>query len=91
MLLARLAKIGGGGLCFVRVFLFVIVVVLKLLHEDINGPCSAALVSQQMPFLPDVRNYGTAALCSLHQLGSANSRTTEGKKEAMSELQHAFG
>lgn len=90
MLLARLAKIGGGGLRFVRVFLFVIVV-LKLLHEDINGPCSAALVSQQMPFLPDVRNYGTAALCSLHQLGSANSCTTEGKKEARSELRHAFG
>lgn len=90
MLLARLAKIGGGGLRFVCVFLFVIVV-LKLLHEDINGPCSAALVSQQMPFLPDVRNYGTAALCSLHQLGSANSRTTEGKKEARSELRHAFG
>lgn len=90
MLLARLAKIGGGGLHFVCVFLFVIVV-LKLLHEDINGPCSAGLVSQQMPFLPDVRNYGTAALCSLHQLGSANSRTTEGKKEARSELLHAFG
>lgn len=90
MLLARLAKIGGGGLRFVCVFLFVIVV-LKLLHEDINGPCSAGLVSQQMPFLPDVRNYGTAALCSLHQLGSANSRTTEGKKEARSELLHAFG
>lgn len=90
MLLARLAKIGGGGLRFVCVFLFVIVV-LKLLHEDINGPCSAGLVSQQMPFLPDVRNYGTAALCSLHQLGSANSCTTEGKKEARSELRHAFG
>lgn len=90
MLLARLAKIGGGGLRFVCVFLFVIVV-LKLLHEDINGPCSAGLVSQQMPFLPDVRNYGTAALCSLHQLGSANSCTSEGKKEARSELRHAFG